>query len=181
MATFSWGEVATVEVVDEQLCLQADFDAFYRANLASVVGVVYALCGSRWAAEDLAHDSFVATYRNWDKVRDYDRPDAFVRRVAINLARSRARRVGAEARALARYVSGRGPAVQALLASQEEFWSAVRRLPRRQAEVVALRCLEEATDAEIAAILGCSESTVRVHAHQARKTLALALGAEGVE
>jgi RNA polymerase sigma factor (sigma-70 family) len=63
----------------------------------------------------------------------------------------------------------------------EDFWSAVRRLPRRQAEVVALRCLEEATDAEIAEILGCSEATVRVHAHHARRALAKALGADEEE
>jgi len=148
-----------------------DFDRFYERELAAVVAVVYALCGNRWAAEDLAHDAFAATYRRWKTIQTYERPGAFVRRVAINLAHSRARRLAAEARALARYTNGQSPSVLPLDPSERDFWNAVRRLPRRQKEVIALRYLEGYSEAEIAAVLGCSEATVRVHVHRAKEAL----------
>jgi len=152
--------------------LGVGFDELYRRDLASVVAVVYALCGNRWAAEDLAHDAFVVAFQRWDHVRSYERPGAFVRRVALNLAHSRMRRVGAEARALARFAVRQPPLVDALEPEDARFWAQVRRLPRRQREVVVLRYVEELSDAEIAVVLGCAESTVRVHAHRATTTLA---------
>jgi len=66
--------------------------------------------------------------------------------VAVNLARSRLRRVGAEVRAYARLagrgsgdVSERDPVAVEL----EGFWAAVRQLPARQAQAVALYYLED--------------------------------------
>jgi RNA polymerase sigma factor (sigma-70 family) len=142
-----------------------------------VVAIVYAVCGNRWAAEDLAHEAFVATFRQWDRVRRYERPGAFVRRVALNLAHSRMRRLGAEARAVARYAVRQPVRVEAVDPSDTQFWVDVRRLPRRQREVVALRYVDELSDAEIADVLGCAESTVRVHAHRAITALAKKEGA----
>ena len=136
------------------------------------MAVVYAICGNRWAAEDLAHDAFVATFRQWDRVRHYDRPGAFVRRVALNLAHSRMRRLGAEARAVARYAARQPLHVEAVDPADGRFWAEVRSLPRRQREVVVLRYVDQLSDAEIAEVLGCSESTVRVHAHRATTALA---------
>jgi DNA-directed RNA polymerase specialized sigma24 family protein len=59
-----------------------------------------------------------------------------------------------------------------------DFWRTVRSLPRRQAQVLALRYLEDRSDAEIAHILGCSEATVRAHLHNGRTELAVRLGIE---
>ena len=146
-----------------------------------MVAVVYALTGSRWVAEDLANDAFVATYRRWAAVSGYDRPGAFVRRVALNLARSRVRRLGAEARALARYAARQAPNVEELEPGDARFWAAVRRLPRRQYEVVVLRYVDDLSDAEIAEVLGCAESTVRVHAHRAAAALAESVGDDGAD
>ncbi len=55
------------------------------------------------------------------------------------------------------------------------FWDAVRRLPRRQAQCVALHYLEDRSVADIARVLGIGEATVRVHLHRGRSTLAAAL------
>jgi RNA polymerase sigma factor (sigma-70 family) len=52
----------------------------------------------------------------------------------------------------------------------------VGRLPRRQAQVVALVALQELSTAEVAATLGCSQRTVQVHLQKARATLAQRLG-----
>jgi len=173
--------IQTQPVVAESDPLGVGFDELYRRELASVVAVIYAVCGNRWAAEDLAHEAFVVTFRRWDQVRTYDRPGAFVRRVALNLASSRMRRLCAEARALARYAAQQPRLVDELDPADARFWAAVRRLPRRQREVVVLRYVDERSDAEIADILGCSESTVRVHAHRARDALAESVADEGAD
>lgn len=47
-----------------------------------------------------------------------------------------------------------------------ELVAALRSLPRRQREVVALRYLADLPEAEVAALLGCAPGTVKQHAHR---------------
>lgn len=151
------------------------FEAVYRAHWRPVVALVYGLSGSRAAAEELAQDAFVAAHRHWERVGGYDDPGAWVRRVAVNLAVSSLRRRAAEARALARLGGRRRPLPAELAPEDEAFWRAVRALPARQAQVVALHYVEDRPVAEIAAILEVAEGTVKAHLHRARAALAVAL------
>ena len=57
-----------------------------------------------------------------------------------------------------------------------EFWDHVRRLPRRQAQAIALHYLEDRSVADVADILGCSVATAKVHLHRGRHALAERLG-----
>jgi len=68
--------------------------------------------------------------------------------------------------------------VERLAEDDERFWSAVRRLPRRQAQVVALHYGDDRTISDVAEILGCAEGTVKAHLHSARKTLTALLAAD---
>lgn len=154
------------------------FEVFYRREYAAVVGLAYALSGSRWTAEDLAQEAFLAAHRNWPRVADMDQPGAWVRRVVSNLAVSVIRRRIAEGRALARIVLRQTPAVTELSAADAEFWRAVRSLPRRQAQVIALFYLEDRPIAEVAAILDMAAGTVKKHLHDGRQALASRLGCE---
>jgi RNA polymerase sigma-70 factor (ECF subfamily) len=63
-----------------------------------------------------------------------------------------------------------------LPADDAHVWEAVRALPRRQAQVVALVYLEDLSVAETAAVLGCGEGTVKTHLRRARSSLAQRLG-----
>jgi RNA polymerase sigma-70 factor, ECF subfamily len=148
------------------------FSAFYRSEYHAVVALAYALTGRAAVAEELAQDAFLVTHKNWERVSTYDAPAAFVRRVVANMAVSFGRRLAAEARALAR-LAARSPKWSAPLEPPDaDFWRSVRSLPRRQAQVLALRYLEDLPDDEIARILGCSEGTVRVQLHNGRVALA---------
>jgi len=152
------------------------FTDFYRAEYHAVVALAYALTGRAAVAEELAQDAFLVTHKNWERVSAYDAPAAFVRRVTANMAVSFARRLAAEARALAR-LAARSPKWSAPLEPPDaDFWRTVRSLPRRQAQVLTLRYLEDLPDDEIAQILGCSEATVRVQLHNGRLALAGRLG-----
>lgn len=148
------------------------FEDFYVREYLAVVGLAYALSGSRWAAEDLAQEAFLAAHRDWDRIGSYQHPAAWVRRVVANLAVSAFRRRVAETKALARIALGRGEVVPDLAAADPEFWIAVRALPRRQAQVVALYYLEDRSVADVAGILDMTLGTVKRHLYDARRTLA---------
>jgi RNA polymerase sigma factor (sigma-70 family) len=154
------------------------FDRFYAREFPQMVSIAYALSGGRMAAEDLAQEAMIAAYRNWNEVGALERPGGWVRRVVLNRAASAYQRRKAEARALLRLAPLRGQPPAALSDEAGEFWQAVRRLPKRQAQAVALHYLEEASVAEIAEVMGCTESTVKVHLHRGRRALAERLHAE---
>lgn len=154
------------------------FDAFYRSEFSSVVGLAYALSGSRWAAEELAQEAFLAAHRRWDEVGGYEQPGAWVRRVVSNLSTSLVRRRIAEARALVKLAARRPDAIPALGEADGEFWRAVRALPKRQAQVIALHYLEDLSVAEIAETLNVAQGTVKAHLHRGRTQLANRLGLE---
>ena len=151
------------------------FDVFYVREFPRLVALAHALTGSRTHAEDIAQEAMLACYRRWDEVRTLDLPAAWVRRVCSNLATSHVRRRIVEARALLR-LGSRPVAVAELDVDDGEFWAAVRRLPRRQAQCIALSYVYGASVAEAAAVLGCAEGTVKVHLSRGRARLAEALG-----
>lgn len=151
-----------------------DFDAFILQERPALVAFAWSLTGDSGWAEDLAQEALAAAWRGWDRVGGYDKPGAWARRVAANRAVSLGRRAGRERRALSRVASQRPPVIE-LDEADDEFWAAVRELPDRQAQVVALHYLEDRGVAEIADILGCAEGTVKVHLHRGRLALARAL------
>lgn len=155
------------------------FASFYQRERSGMVGLALALSGSRLAAEDLAQEAFIAALRRWDDVGTLDQPAAWVRKVIANNCYSMLRRVKAEARALTRAaVKLRWAPIAEIPEASIEVWGEVRRLPRRQAETVALYYLAGLTMTEIAAELGCSKDTVNTHLRRARSTLAQRLGTE---
>ena len=73
------------------------FDAFYAASYQRVVGQVYALLGDLAEAEDVTQDAFAKASFHWKRIAAYDRPEAWVRRVAFNQAHNPTRRARAVA------------------------------------------------------------------------------------
>ena len=137
-----------------------------------MVKLVYALSGCRVAAEDIAQEAFLRAYRDWDRVGSYEHQAAWVRRVATNLASSGLRRRLAEARALTRLAGRRQPALEPLAAEEADFGRALRALPRRQAQAVALFYVEDLSVQQIAVVLDCAEGTVKAHLARGRQSLA---------
>jgi RNA polymerase sigma-70 factor, ECF subfamily len=107
-----------------------------------------------------------------------DRPDLWVQRVALNLATSQLRRLAAEARAVTRLAGRSATPYTEAFGHEEAFWDAVRRLPTRQARVVALRYAGDLPVAEIAEVVGVAEGTVKAQLHAARQRLAVLLADE---
>lgn len=154
------------------------FESFYRREFRDVVGLAYALSGSRLGAEDLAQEAFAAAHKRWDRIGGYDKPGAWVRRVVANMAVSGFRRKAVEAKALARLAGQRHQPLPELHAEDDEFWRKVRQLPDQQAKAIALFYIEDRPVADIADILDCSPATAKVHLFRGRKALARKLGLE---
>lgn len=151
---------------------QRSFTDWYRAEYHQVVALVFVLSGSRWAAEELTQDAFVEAHRRWATISSYDDPGAWVRKVAVNKARSRGRRIGAEARAYAKHTIRNRELPSELPESADEFWAVVRSLPERQAQIVSLHYLDDRPVDDIAQLLGINAGTVKTQLHRARATLA---------
>ncbi|MDJ0663740.1 MAG: sigma-70 family RNA polymerase sigma factor [Acidimicrobiia bacterium] len=154
------------------------FDGFYQRELPGVLSLCYALVRRPEYAEEVAQEAFYRAWRDWGTVGRLEHRRAWIRRVAMNLAVSRLRRLGAEARAMVRLRGKRSQLDLEPSVDTEHFWVQVRALPRRQAQVVALYCLEDRSTADIAELLGIAESTVRVHLARAKATMGAVLEGE---
>jgi RNA polymerase sigma-70 factor (ECF subfamily) len=159
---------------------QVSFDDFYRQEYRRVLGLAYVLTGNVSVAEDTTQDAFIAAYRQWAEISGYDSPAAWVRRVTCNRAASVVRRRVREAKAIVRLAYRTSTNIE-LDEGDAEFWRSVRALPPRQAQAVALFYLEDYSVRDIAAVLDCSEGTVKTHLSRARAAVARQLRLEQVE
>jgi RNA polymerase sigma factor (sigma-70 family) len=144
------------------------FSDFFRTQFGSVRRVTEMIVGNRAVAQEVTQDAFVEALRHWRKVSTYDQPGAWVRRVAIRRA--------VKVRDRRRNEPRLDPVGEAPIdVPDPDLARAVASLPRAQRAAVALYYLEDRPVAEVAQLMGCSESTVRVHLHRARHRLAAAL------
>jgi RNA polymerase sigma-70 factor (ECF subfamily) len=146
------------------------FDDFYEAQYRSLLALGYVLTGSAADAEDLVQDAFLAAHRDWTRISGYESPGGWLRRVVANRAASIHRRRFRDPR------RRRGAEASFEIAMVDEaVWRAVRALPRRQAQLIALVYLEDLTVSDAAAILGIGEPTAKTHLQRARQALARTL------
>ncbi|MFP4513400.1 MAG: RNA polymerase sigma factor, partial [Acidimicrobiales bacterium] len=125
-----------------------DFERFYRAEYPKVVRTLVGLTGRRSVAEELAQEAMLSAYGRWARLQAMDRPDLWVRRVAVNRAISTHRRVIAEVAAVAR-VKARGVEVAAPADPDDHLWAQVRALPARQRAALVLWAVEGFTFDEV--------------------------------
>jgi len=151
----------------------AEFDAFFQVEYPALVRSMYLIVHDREQAKDIAQEAFVQLFTRWRRVSHYDRPDAWVRRVAIRMAVRAIRRERLRRRHEHEFDRARpiGPV-------DVDVLRAVAKLPGAQRAAVVLFYLDDRPVAEVAEILACSEVTARVHLHRARKRLAEILGDE---
>ena len=155
-----------------------EFEAFVAEERLRLLAVAFALCADHHGAEDLVQEALLEAFRRWDRLGGYDDPGAWARRVVVHRATSRWRRLQTESRALTRLGARPAPTAVERDPDADRFWDAVRALPPRQAQMIALRYVDDLDLAEIGRILECAEGTVKATLHQARRALAARLGAE---
>ena len=154
----------------------AAFEDFFRTEYPAMVALAAAVSRSRQGAEDLAQEAMLRARRHWDRIGAFDKPGTWVRRVTINLALNSRRGVAREARTRLAWWERREPAEQPHTVDPD-LLDALHALSPHQRAAVSLHYLEDRSTTEIADLLGCSESTARVHLHRGRRALAQHLGA----
>lgn len=157
------------------------FEEFVLGRQAALFRTAFLLTGDRGHAEDLLQGALERTYQHWQRVAAAGNPYAYVRRIMVNLAndRWRSRRHAVE--------QGLDAAAAALLVrdcqaeqveSRDLVVRALRRVPVRMRTVPVLRYFEELSEAETAAVMGCSVGTVKSQAARGLERLRAAIGPE---
>jgi RNA polymerase sigma-70 factor (ECF subfamily) len=165
------GTVDTETGAGAETGAEADFVGLFRAEYPPLVHSIYLIVHDREQARDIAQEAFVQLFTHWGRISKYERPDAWVRRVAIRMAVRAIKRERLRRRREHEFDRARplGPA-------DIDVLRAVAKLPAAQRAAVVLFYLEDRPVAEVAEILACSEVTARVHLHRARKRLAEIFG-----
>jgi RNA polymerase sigma-70 factor (ECF subfamily) len=150
-----------------------EYALLFAKEYATVVQAVYFILFDRHRAEDVAQEAFAQLHLHWRKVSSYQRPDAWVRRVAIRIAVRHAKR---ELRRSA--LEREAQLTEAAGSADLDLMRAIGRLPAMQRAVVVLFYFEDRPMAEVAHVLSISEATGYVHLHRARRRLGELLGEE---
>ena len=154
----------------------ADFDEFYQAGYARLVGQLFVVTGSLEQAEDVVQEAFIRALDHWPRIRAYEVPELWVRRVAINLAVSEIRRLRRRAAALLRL--GVQPAQPQFSPQTADMVELLRRVPVNQRPVLLLHDVLDLPIAHVADQLGLPVSTVRGRLARGRANLARHLAAD---
>jgi RNA polymerase sigma-70 factor (sigma-E family) len=161
---------------------QRVFEAFVADASSRLLRTAYLLTGDRGHAEDLVQTALFRTARHWPRARS--RPEAYARRVVVNLAkdrwRTRRRRVDEVTLEASLEGAVRGDADVVVpgddaVVEREQLLAAVRTLPAGQRAVLVLRFFDDLSVADTAAALDCSEGTVKSQTSRALDRLRGAL------
>jgi RNA polymerase sigma-70 factor (ECF subfamily) len=170
--------VLSVVIVTAPIALAPtlDFDAFFRRHYGPLVRALTLASGNPDVAADAVQDAFVRAHVRWRRLKDYDDPASWVRRVAINRVRDHFRH------------EHRGLRVRQLLASSSsdhqpgpeppsDLGRVLCSLPAQQRIALSLYYIGELTVAEVATAMRLSPGTVKFHLHEGRRRLRPLLGA----
>ncbi len=151
--------------------------ALYAEEGRRLVALAAFFTDDRTAAEDLVQEAFIRLARSAHRIRETDKAAAYLRSIVINLARDHNRRGLVSLRhrppAVADEPSAEDEASR--LESRREVVRALRALPHRQRECLALRYYLELSVEGIADLLGLSPNSVKTHLKRGLRGLATIL------
>jgi RNA polymerase sigma-70 factor (ECF subfamily) len=150
-----------------------DFELFFEAERGRLFRALYVMTGTPHEAEEIAQDAFLKVWERWDRVSVMDDPIGYLYRTAMNLARSRVRRIIRAARAPIspeRSVEPYGAAD-----ARDAVVRALAGLPLRQRQAVVLVELLDRSTQEAADLMRVSSSTVRSLTSEARRVMKAAM------
>ena len=145
-----------------------EFAEFYEGSRDGCLRAVYASVGDRLLAEDLIAEAYARAWASWWKVSRHPAPQAWVVRTALNTHVSWWRRRRREVSWESRGSSDTAPAApDAGMGVDDQILAAVRSLPARQREVVALRVFLDLDTQTTARTLAIAPGTVTAHLSRA--------------
>jgi RNA polymerase sigma-70 factor, ECF subfamily len=158
----------------EAMTRSDSFEEFYTAAVGRLLGQLFPVTGDLHEAEEVVQEAFTRAAARWSRLRDYDVPEAWVRRVAMNLAADRGRSLRRQTNAMFKL----RPPSEVLPVSVEALAlaEALRTLPIRQRQVLVLHYLVDLSVDEVARTLDMPDGTVKSLLARGRHALAAKLG-----
>ncbi|GIE36309.1 RNA polymerase sigma24 factor [Actinoplanes italicus] len=148
-----------------------EFATFYESARDNCLRTVTAVVGHRDRAEDLVAEAFARAWASWPTVRRHPAPQAWVVRTALNAHVSWWRRWRREVPADDWTPHDRAGPVDGDAMLDTRLMAALRSLPVRQRQVVALRIFLDLDSETTARTLGIAAGTVTAHLARATRTL----------
>jgi len=151
-----------------------DLDAWLDGAMPRIYGLAYALTGDRHAAEDLSQEALATVVSKWRTVSRAQNSTAYARKIVVNTFLSQKRKRWTREVISDAAVTELVPATDDHaddVVDRDALLDALSGLPPRQRTAVTLRYFEDLPDAEVAALMGCSVSTVRSSIHHALAAL----------
>lgn len=148
-----------------------DFERFFLAHEALITGYLYRATGDAQSASDLSQETFFRAWRHFDRIQTYERPAAWLIRVATNLALQHRRRRRAPVGAAVPLDESFAPSVSdpgSRFAERDHVRSALLEMPARPRAMLVLREVYGLTGEEVAEALGMSREAVKVALWRAR-------------
>jgi RNA polymerase sigma-70 factor (ECF subfamily) len=155
-----------------------DFDDFYATNYGRLVVQLYAVTGNLPDAEDAVQEAFARASVHWGRVRAYELPEAWVRRVALNVAFTGLRRAR---RVMEVLIRAAPPPAPPLPGATLELVEALGRLALPFRQVLVLHYLADLPVERVAGELGIAVGTAKSRLARARDALARQLVDGGEE
>ena len=162
-----------------------EFEDLYREFLPRIYGFALAQLRSAPEAEDLTAQVFIKAYEAYDRFEPRaDTPAAWLFRIARNAIHDLHRRSAVRDRVQQEVgrALGEGPDPSRLAEDRilfGELLVALRRLPERQREVIALRHRSDLGFREIGDLMECSEDAAKMLYHRALKALRSEMQSDG--
>lgn len=154
-------------------------EQLYAAHWRQLVRLAVLLVRDPGLAEEIVQDSFVAVHGRWRRLRDPDRGLAYLRQTVVNRSRSALRhRAVVDRHAARQRREPDEPAADRVAVDADRraaVLEAMRALPERQREVMALRYYADLSEAEIAEAMGISRGAVKSHASRGAAALRASL------
>lgn len=149
-----------------------DFEAFFRRYERDIFSYLARMTGDEAAAYDLSQETFIRAWREFAKIRGYDRPRAWLFRVASNLALNHLRQRGGPLGGAESLGSVNDPAVSDpawRLVERDAVRETLLRLPPRQRAALVLREVYGLSCAEVGQALGISTAATKMALLRARE------------
>jgi RNA polymerase sigma-70 factor (ECF subfamily) len=162
---------------DAALTEGGELELLFRAHYARLVRALAVVCGDGEVAADAVQEAFVRAHVRWRRLRHYDDPVGWIRRVALNLVRDDHRRTVRKRRAVTRLAAE--PADLGGEPEPDNLPALLATLPHQQRVAVALYYVEGLSVAEVAATMQLAEGSVKSHLHDARRSLRSVIEREG--
>ncbi len=162
--------------------MSIDFDHFVADRQRALLRFAAVLTGDPHLAEDLVAAVLGRAWQRWGRISVMEQPNAYVRRMIVNEFTSWHRRLR-RAKPLTEQDDYPAQSSDHAFehAERAELNAHLSTLPRKQQAMLALRFHEGLSTGEIAAVLGCGESTVRSNITRALTTLRIRIDATPAE